>query len=173
MEPKETYYSKVNIPWRLSYDNVDNFRLATNDPNEVHDPKKYIPPITLGFQLESLIAEHAGKHISLIYPKHQLNKITTKFKSPLFADTSFNLELLIDHENVEAKLYDDKKIFVISNLNYAITNSLQYNDKSTTSIKIKKKDTNRFYKGINVKSMLFILKYGINIFVKACSSKPN
>ncbi|MBL7050732.1 hypothetical protein ISS04_01060 [Candidatus Woesearchaeota archaeon] len=150
MEPKETYYSKVNIPLRLSYDSVDNFRLATKDPNEIHDPKKYNPPITLGFQLESLIAEHANNHISLMYPKHQLNKITTKFKSPLFADTPFNLELLIDHKNIKAKLYNESQIFAISDLNYTSMNPIRYNDSSEKSIKLKKKDISKFYKGMGV-----------------------
>lgn len=150
MESKETYYSKVDIPLRLSYDSVDNFRLATKDPNEIHNPKKYNPPITLGFQLESLIAEHANKHISLIYPKHQLNTITTKFKSLLFADTPFNLELLINHKNIKAKLYNKAQIFAISDLNYVSTNPLRYNDSSEKFIKFKKKDISKFYKGIGV-----------------------
>ena len=150
MEHKETYYSKVNMPLRLSYDSVDNFRLATKDPNKVHNPEKYNPPITLGFQLESLIAEYAGKHISLMYPKHQLNKITTKFKTPLFADTVFNLELLVDNENIRAKLYNKDKIFAISDLNYTFTNSLRYHNRAEKSIKLKKKDITKFYKGIGV-----------------------
>ena len=46
-------------PLTLDTTNIDNFRLATKDPNEIHNPEKNKNPVALGFQLEALVSLYA------------------------------------------------------------------------------------------------------------------
>ena len=46
-------------PLTLNTTNIDNFRLATKDSNEIHNPEKNKNPVALGFQLEALVSLYA------------------------------------------------------------------------------------------------------------------
>ena len=79
-------------PLTFNTTNIDNFRLATKDPNEIHDSEKNKKPVALGFQLEALVSLYA-KQQKPINNHYYLERMETKFKSFLYANHPFSLSL--------------------------------------------------------------------------------
>ena len=134
---------------KLDNTNIDNFRLATKDPNEIHNPEKNKNPVALGFQLEALVSLYA-KQQKPINNHFHLEKIETKFRNFLCANHTFSLSLNYENNNMEVKINDANSIFATVNLSYSQSLPVQYSESNQKPVKLTNKMVRQFYRGLNI-----------------------
>ena len=134
---------------KLDTVNIDNFRLATKDPNEIHNPEKNKNPVALGFQLEALVSLYA-KQQKPINNHFHLEKIETKFRNFLCADQTFYLSLNFENNKMEVNINDADSTFATVNLYYSQSLPVQYSESNQKPVKLTNKMVRQFYRGLNI-----------------------
>ncbi len=86
-------------PLTLDTTNIDNFRLATKDPNEIHNPEKNKNPVALGFQLEALVSLYAKQQ----KPQNNKRHFQINFFKLIKQITLFLVEVQIANKDKKSK----------------------------------------------------------------------
>ena len=133
----------------LNSTNIDSFRLATKDPNDIHNPEKNKRPVALGFQLESLVNLYA-KQQKPTNNHHHLERIETKFKGFLCANHQFSLSFNYQNDDMDVMVSDADSTLATIKLHYSPSLSIQYSESNQKSIKLTNRMIHQFYMGLNI-----------------------
>ena len=146
----------------LNPQNIDSFRLATKDPNEIHNPEKNKNPVALGFQLEALDSLYANQQ-KPINNHFYLEKIETRFSNFLCANHNFSLSLNYENNNMEVNINDAYSTFATVKLHYSQSLPVQYSESNQKSIKLTNRMIHQFYMGLNIQPRDKLPKFFLNL----------